>query len=95
MKILTIFLAYTSEPKPEAPVVAPGAAVAGAANADSGVSNNVILGVLSLVMMMLVVMLFLVNNMLTKIAGAKGLEFATKRPFNNEHLQSLCKKINF
>lgn len=71
-------LAYTSEPKPEAPVVAPGAAVAGAANADSGVSNNVILGVLSLVMMMLVVMLFLVNNMLTKIAGAKGLELQQK-----------------
>lgn len=71
-------LAYTSEPKPEAPAVAPGAAVAGAATADSGVSNNVILGVLSLVMLMLVVMLFLVNNMLTKIASAKGLEVEQK-----------------
>ncbi|WP_445719541.1 c-type cytochrome [Flavobacterium sp.] len=69
-------IAYTSEPKPEAP--APGAAVAGGATADSGVSNNVILGVLSLVMMMLVVMLFLVNNMLTKIADAKGLEVERK-----------------
>jgi mono/diheme cytochrome c family protein len=71
-------LAYTSEPAPAAPAVVPGAPVAGEASADSGVSNNVILGVLSLVMMMLVVMLFLVNNMLTKIAGAKGLEVAQK-----------------
>ncbi|UGS23337.1 c-type cytochrome [Flavobacterium channae] len=71
-------LAYTSEPKPEAPAVAPGAAVAGGVTADSGVSNNVILGVLSLVMLMLVVMLFLVNNMLTKIASAKGLEVEQK-----------------
>ncbi len=71
-------IAYTSEPKPEAPAAAPGAAVAGGATADSGVSNNVILGVLSLVMMMLVVMLFLVNNMLTKIADAKGLEVERK-----------------
>ena len=71
-------LAYTSEPAPAAPAVVPGAPVAGEANADSGVSNNVILGVLSLVMIMLVVMLFLVNNMLTKIADAKGLEVAQK-----------------
>jgi len=71
-------LAYTSEPAPVAPAVAPGAPVAGEANADSGVSNNVILGVLSLVMIMLVVMLFLVNNMLTKIASAKGLEVVQK-----------------
>jgi len=73
-------ISYTSEPAPAAPTAVPGAApVAGDATAaDSGVSNNVILGVLSLVMMMLVVMLFLVNNMLTKIAGAKGLEVAQK-----------------
>ena len=72
-------LAYTSEPAPAAPAVVPGAPVAGEANADnSGVSNNVILGVLSLVMIMLVVMLFLVNNMLTKIASAKGLEVVQK-----------------
>jgi mono/diheme cytochrome c family protein len=72
-------LAYTSEPAPAAPAVVPGAPVAGEANADnSGVSNNVILGVLSLVMIMLVVMLSLVNNMLTKIASAKGLEVVQK-----------------
>lgn len=72
-------LAYTSEPAPAAPAAVPGApVVAGDTAADSGVSNNVILGVLSLVMLMLVVMLFLVNNMLTKIASAKGLEVEQK-----------------
>ena len=74
-------LAYTSEQAPAAPAAVPGAPVAATGDVaadDSGVSNNVILGVLSLVMMMLVVMLFLVNNMLTKIAGAKGLEVAQK-----------------
>ena len=71
-------LAYTSEPAPAAPAVVPGAPVAGEATADSGVSNNVILGVLTLVMAMLIVMLFLVYNMLTKIADAKGLEVVQK-----------------
>lgn len=70
-------LAYTSEPKPE-PVVAAVPVNGTGGGVESGVSNNVILGVLSLVMMMLVVMLFLVNNMLTKIAGAKGLELQQK-----------------
>ena len=74
-------LAYTSEQAPAAPAAVPGAPVAATGDVaadDSGVSNNIILGVLSLVMMMLVVMLFLVNNMLTKITGAKGLEVAQK-----------------
>ena len=74
-------LAYTSEQAPSAPAAVPGAPVAATGDVaadDSGVSNNIILGVLSLVMMMLVVMLFLVNNMLTKITGAKGLEVAQK-----------------
>jgi mono/diheme cytochrome c family protein len=72
-------LAYTSEPAPAVAAPVPGAPVAGndAAN-ESGVSNNVILGALSLVMLMLVVMLILVNNMLTKIAGAKGIEIVKK-----------------
>ncbi|HEX9153037.1 MAG TPA: cytochrome c, partial [Flavobacterium sp.] len=42
-------IAYTSEPKAEAPVAAAGAAsVPGAAGNDSGISNNVILGALAL-----------------------------------------------
>ena len=72
-------IAYTSEPAPVAVTPVAGASVDGnnAAN-ESGVSNNLILGALSLVMLMLVVMLFLVNNMLTKIAGAKGIEIVKK-----------------
>jgi len=66
-------IAYTSEPAPAPVEVAPAAGAQTAAD-ESGVSNNVILGVLTLVMAMLIVMLFLVNNMLTKIADAKGLE---------------------
>ena len=66
-------LAYTSEPAPAPVEVAPVAGAQVATN-ESGVSNNVILGVLSLVMTMLIVMLFLVYNMLAKIADAKGLE---------------------
>jgi len=70
-------LAYTSEvaPAPAGPV--PGVENA-AVNTDSGISNNVILGALSLVLLMLVVMLFLVRNVLTKIASSNGIEVASK-----------------
>jgi mono/diheme cytochrome c family protein len=70
-------LAYTSEPKaePTTPVVA---ASSNGQSSDSGISNNVILGALALVLLMLVAMLFFVNNVLTKIAKANGVEVAQK-----------------
>lgn len=68
-------LAYTSEPipAPETPAVVPGTAAV-----ESGVSNTIILGALALVMVMLIVMLFLVSNVLNKIAKANGIEVASK-----------------
>jgi mono/diheme cytochrome c family protein len=72
-------LAYTSEPKPEAPKGMVAANGGLKAEGDgSGISNNVILGALALVMLMLVIMLFFVNNVLTKVAKANGIEVAEK-----------------
>ena len=73
-------VAYTMEPKAE--IAAPATGTAGTpgtgADANSGVSNDVILLALSLVMLILVVMLVLVNNVLRKVSKANGLDIAKK-----------------
>ncbi|MFV8365225.1 c-type cytochrome [Flavobacterium sp. XS1P27] len=74
-------IAYTSEPKAEAAAPTTGGAeVPGKPAVDSGISNNIILGALALVMVILVVMLFLVNKVLSKVAKANGIETAPKTP---------------
>ncbi|MBP6373611.1 MAG: c-type cytochrome [Flavobacterium sp.] len=71
-------IAYTSEPKAE-PVAATTAAPPGTNTNQGGISNDVILLALSAVMLMLIVMLYLVNNILVKIAKANVIEVAEKQ----------------
>ncbi|NDP28694.1 MAG: c-type cytochrome [Flavobacterium sp.] len=73
-------IAYTMEPKAAAAVAVSGAKVPGPEANSGGISNNVILGALSLVMAILIVMLVLVNNVLRKVASANGINVAPKHP---------------
>lgn len=71
-------IAYTSEVKAEP---APGTTATlptGPQESTSGISNNLILGALALVMAILVVMLFMVNKVLAKVAKNNGIEVAPK-----------------
>ncbi|MBN9285188.1 MULTISPECIES: c-type cytochrome [unclassified Flavobacterium] len=70
-------LAYTSQPKEEPKAAAATAGATGAAQ-EGGVSNNLVLGVLGVVLAMLVAMLLFVKNVLNKIAKANGVELPVK-----------------
>ncbi|SHM82967.1 c-type cytochrome [Flavobacterium chilense] len=71
-------IAFTSQPKPEKPAGATATLPSGGVQEGSGISNNIILGALALVMAILVVMLFMVNKVLTKVASNNGIEVAPK-----------------
>ncbi|MBQ4913986.1 c-type cytochrome [Maribacter sp. MMG018] len=68
-------LAYTAAPPPAPAAAAATDASAGDASSggSSGISNEVILGALVLIFALLVVMLFLVNSTLRRIAEANGI----------------------
>ncbi|HEY6143251.1 MAG TPA: c-type cytochrome [Flavobacterium sp.] len=72
-------IAYTMEEKAAAPAAVAGQKLPGAADAsEGGVSNDVILGALSLIMLILIVMLFLVNKILRKVAAANGINVVSE-----------------
>ena len=66
-------IAYTDY-TPPAPIISATALAVGAGNSNSsGISNNIILGALALVFLILIVMLFLVQKTLLRIASASGI----------------------
>lgn len=69
-------LAYTAAPPPAPVAPAATAASADADSASGGVSNEMVLGALSIIFALLVVMLVLVNRTLRRIAEANGVDFA-------------------
>jgi len=69
-------LAYTAAPPPAPAVPAGTAAVATQASDSGGISNEVILGILAFVLMVLVVMLVTVNATLRRIAVANNIDLA-------------------
>ncbi len=72
-------LAYTAAPPPEAaPAVAGTADDSGSAK-SSGISNEILLGALAVVFGLLVLMLFLVNSTLRRIAEANGVVLEKER----------------
>nr|WP_299169172.1 c-type cytochrome [uncultured Allomuricauda sp.] len=66
-------LAYTAAPPPAPAVAAVADSVGEQGGSSGGVSNEIILGALTLVFALLVIMLILVNNTLRRIAEANGV----------------------
>lgn len=71
-------IAYTSEVKAEPAAGTPGTVPPGQKVEGGGISNNIILGALALVMAILVVMLVMVNKVLTKVASKNGIEIPAR-----------------
>ncbi len=72
-------LAYTAAPPATPVVVSDGGVVDGGSAESSGLSNEIILGALALVFGLLVLMLFMVNNTLKRIATANGVDLEKEK----------------
>jgi mono/diheme cytochrome c family protein len=72
-------IAYTDTPKAVAVAAVPGTLPTGDAPTGSGGSSPLVLGLLSVVLLLLIATLFLVNNVLTKVSKASGIETNTKK----------------
>ncbi|MBC7440171.1 MAG: c-type cytochrome [Flavobacterium sp.] len=70
-------IAYTSAPA-EVAVAAVASVPGGAVASEGGISNNIVLVALAFVMLLLIVLLFLVSNVLNKIAKNNGIEVAAR-----------------
>lgn len=89
-------IAYTMEPKAVAVApVGPDAKVPGTEPSSGGVSNNIVLGALSVVMAILIVMLLLVNNVLSKVAAANGIVVPVKAPKTSQSVWKAFAKNQF
>ncbi len=72
-------IAYADQPKAEpAGAVTPDVAATAASGTGGGVSNNLVLGALALIFLLLVIMLVLVSNTLKRIAEANGVVYEEK-----------------
>jgi mono/diheme cytochrome c family protein len=73
-------IAYTDTPKEEAKTSLPtlGAEGASGSSNSGGITNELVLGILAVVLALLVIMLFTVNKVLNKIAKANGVEMPIK-----------------
>lgn len=68
-------LAYTAEDKAPAPVAASGGAIVDSRTpAEPGISNQIILGALAILFILLAAGLYLVNKTLRRFASAQGIE---------------------
>ncbi len=67
-------LAYTAAEPPAPPASVPGTEVASQSNASGGISNELILGALAILFILLAAGLYLVNKTLRRFATAQGLD---------------------
>ncbi|MBU2950496.1 c-type cytochrome [Tamlana agarivorans] len=75
---LNNILAYTAEEKKAAPAPAAGAAPVAAAGSSDGISNELILGALAILFILLAIGLYLVNKTLRRFAAAQNIELETE-----------------